>query len=80
MVRATPVDPRDTGWEVDRPAYRVYFWQPGITDEWELEDTDVDEVLRWAADNAAGRQYAVYACVSDTEGHGLIRLLGSDHP
>jgi hypothetical protein len=22
-----PIDPRDTRWEVERPAYRVYFWQ-----------------------------------------------------
>jgi hypothetical protein len=80
MVRATPVDPRDNRWEVDHPAYRVYFWLPGITDEWELEGADVDEVLRWAADNADGRQYVVYTFVSDTEGPGLIRLLGSSHP
>jgi hypothetical protein len=79
-VRATPVDPRDTCWENDHPAYRVCFWQPGVTDEWELKGADVDEVLRWAADKAGGRQYVVYACVSDTEGRGLIRLLGSDHP
>ena len=62
------------------PSYRVYFWQPGVTDEWELEGADVDEVLRWAADNACGRRYSVYACVSGGEGRGLIRLLGSDHP
>ena len=80
MVHATRVDPRDTRWEVDHPGYRVYFWQPGVTDEWELEGVDVDEVLHWAADNAGGRQYVVYACVSDAEGRGLIRLLGSDHP
>ena len=79
-MQAQPVDPRDTRWEVDQPAYRVYFWQPGVTDEWELDGADVDEVLRWAADHASGRQYAVYACVTTTEGKGLIRLLGTDHP
>jgi len=79
-VQVTAVDPRDTRWEVHHPAYRVYFWQPGLTDEWKLEGADVDEVLRWAADNADGRQYVVYACISDTEGPGLIRLLGSDYP
>jgi len=79
-VRANPVDPRDTRWEVDHPSYRVHFWQPGVTDEWELDGADVDEVLRWAAGNANGRHYVVYARVSDAEGPGLIRLLGSDHP
>lgn len=24
---ARPVDPRDIGWEVDRPAFRVYLWR-----------------------------------------------------
>ena len=80
MVRVYPVDPRDTRWEEDHPSYRVYFEQPGITDEWELQGADVDEVLRWAAENARGRQYVIYAFVSDTEGPGLIRLLGNDHP
>jgi len=80
MVRANPVDPRDIRWEVDHPAYLVHFWQKGMTDEWELDGADVDEVLRWAADNAGGRHYAVYASVSDDDGRGLIRLLGSDLP
>jgi hypothetical protein len=25
-LRVRPVDPRDTAWEVNAPAYRVYFW------------------------------------------------------
>jgi len=50
------VDPRDTRWEVLHPAYRVYFWQQPhpenphsiwISDEWEIGDADVDEVLNW---------------------------------
>ncbi len=79
-MQAQPVDPRDTRWEVVQPAYHVHFWQPGVTDEWELDGADVDEVLRWAAGHASGRRYVVYVCVTATEGKGLIRLLGTDHP
>jgi hypothetical protein len=79
-MREHAVDPRDTRWEQNHPSYRVYFWRPGITDEWELADADVDEVLSWAADHADGRQYVVYACIDSTEGLGLIRLFGADHP
>ncbi len=43
---------------------------PGLTDEWELSGVDVDEVLRWAADNAAGRNYVIYARIVNTEGPG----------
>ena len=79
-MRVNPVDRRDTRWEVDHPVYRVHFWQLGITDEWELDGADLDEVLRWAADNANGRRHVVYARMDDAKGPGLIRLLGSDHP
>lgn len=80
-MRERPVDPRDTRWENDHPTYRVYFWQPGISDEWELAGADVDEVLRWAAEHADGRNYVVYASILDsTDGPGLVRLLGADHP
>ncbi len=73
-------DPRDTRWEWDEPTYRVYFWTPGLTDEYEVSGADVDEVLQWAADNAEGRNYVVYARIVGAEGPGLIRLLGKDHP
>jgi hypothetical protein len=79
-MQAHQVDPRDTRWEENHPAYRVYFWRDGVSHEWELADGDVDEVLRWAADRANGQQYAVYACVNSPAGLGLIRLLGTDHP
>jgi hypothetical protein len=79
-MQACPVSPRDTRWEWDDPRYRVYFWVPGRSSEWELTGADVDEVLRWAAEHAEGRNYVVYARIEDTEGPGLIRLLGTDHP
>ena len=85
-MQARPVDPRDTRWEVDRPTYRVYFWSRRETpdgapapasDEWEVSEADVDEVLTWARSAARGRSFVVYACASDSEGLGLVRLLGS---
>ena len=88
-MQVHPVDPRDTRWEVDHPAYRVYFWhyeQPRdphggwVSDEWQIEDADVDEVLNWARDNADGRRFVVYARVvcGQLGEPGLIRLLGTD--
>lgn len=79
-VQAHGVDPRDTRWEQDEPTYRVHFWTPGRSSEWEVSGADVDEVLRWAADHAEGRSYVVYARIIGAEGPGLIRLLGTDHP
>lgn len=81
-MRERPVDPRDTRWESDTPAYRVHFWRHGHTSEWELTGADIDAVLHWATQHADGRQYAVYACIESPDGLGLglIRLLGTDHP
>lgn len=85
-VTARPVDPRDQWWEVDHPAYRVYFFvqpDPGppsgwASDEWEITGADVDEVLTWARENADGRRFIVYVRVDHGDGLGLVRLLGSD--
>ena len=60
-MQILPIDPRDTRWEVPHPTYRVYFWQRQqphnplsgwASDEWEIHDADIDEVLNWARDNA----------------------------
>jgi hypothetical protein len=86
---AQPVDPRDQRWEVPKPIYRVYFWErqaPERTDsgwtsnEWRLEDTDIDEVLEWAQAKAASRRFVVYAEVTggQPDGLGLVRLVGTD--
>jgi hypothetical protein len=83
-VRAEPVDPRDTNWEVGEPAYRVYFWsqpRPGemwVSDEWELTGADVTGALRWANDNADSRRFVLYARIDTAQGPGLIHLLGID--
>jgi hypothetical protein len=86
---AQPVDPRDQRWEVPKPIYRVYFWErqtPERTDsgwasdEWRLEDTDIDEVLKWAQAKATSRRFVVYVEVTGAQpdGLGLVRLLGTD--
>ena len=88
-MRAQPVDPRDERWEDSRPVYRVYFWkrlQPERadsgwrSDEWRLEDADVDQVLEWAHAKAAGRRFVAYVEVtrSQPDGLGLVRLFGTD--
>jgi hypothetical protein len=88
-MQAQPVDPRDECWEVPRPSYRVYFWErldPERDDsgwrssEWRLEGADVAEVLAWAHATAAGRPFAAYVEVplSQSDGLGLVRLLGTD--
>jgi len=88
-----PVDPRDTGWEVESPSYRVYFWTrppapPGVpadlvmyrSNEFELSGVeDVGEVLAWADATAApGSTYTVYAVVEGVRERGLVRLAGVD--
>ncbi len=89
---ATPVDPRDVSWEVDSPAFRVYFWQrvkaPAVvvpelagrsSEEWRLTGArDVHEVLEWAALRVGDRSYTLHVEVDTVEGRGLIRLAGAD--
>lgn len=78
-ITARQIDPRDQTWEVDEPAYRVFFGGPeGASDEWELVDCDVDEVLRWAHDTADGRTFVLYCVVTEPGEVGLVRLLGAD--
>jgi hypothetical protein len=84
-MRVQPVDPRDTRWEVDHPAYRVYFWQQGSRpgagwtgEEWQTEGADVQEVLTWADADELRRPYIVYVCCERDGVPGLIRLCGTD--
>ena len=79
-MHAMPVDPRDQNWESDSPAYRVYFWQDMASDEWELSEADIDEVLAWADAHADGRTMTVWVVHRDSEGVGLIRLAGIEPP
>jgi hypothetical protein len=85
-MRTRQIDPRDSRWEVDRPAYRIHFWRKQAghiesgwsSDEWEIDDADIDAVLRWTDQQADGRVFTLYAIVTDHDGVGLIRLLGHD--
>jgi hypothetical protein len=91
-LRVRPVDPRDTAWEVDTPAYRVYFWlqPPGpppsgegqmawVSDEYEVEDADVAIVLEWAnSKGSSGQTFTLYALVHCNGTPGLVRLAGTD--
>ena len=91
-MRIRPVDPRDTTWEVDTPAYRVYFWSlpPGsspsgegrmawVSDEYQVEDADVRAVLEWAKSKASsGQTFTLYALVYCNGRPGLVRLAGVD--
>ncbi len=49
----------------------------GTSYEYEVTGGDVDEVIAWAEATAAGRTFALYACVPN-DGLGLVRLLGTD--
>jgi hypothetical protein len=87
-----PVDPRDTGWEITSPSYRVYFWEaqpppPGAQDdavgyrssEFEITGADVAEVLAWAEATAAGESsFTLYGVIEHGGERGLVRLAGID--
>jgi hypothetical protein len=82
-VQVRGVDPRDQQWEVDAPAYRVYFWAPWSkgwrSDEFEVTDADIDDVLEWATSRPGDHvSFTVYACHQNEGRLGLIRLLGRD--
>jgi hypothetical protein len=78
-MQAAPIDPRDIRWEIDEPAYRVYFWDETrgwSSDEWRLSEADVHEVLDWATEHAAGRRTTVWAELGQNGEPGLVRLSG----
>lgn len=80
-MRTFPVDPRDETLEVDDPRYRVYFWTgSSSSDEWELTETDLDEVLVWVSQNANGRTHSLWIVLDHGDGIELVRLRGIDPP
>lgn len=87
------VDPRDVQWEVERPAYRVYFWHqppapPGVPQEqmgWHCDEhrlsevSDVEAVVAWARTTARPDQTFVVFVEHEEDGRtGLLRVLGAD--
>jgi hypothetical protein len=76
-VRAEPIDPRDTRWERDEVAYRVYFWRgAGASDEWRVTEADVSEVLEWAREKAQDRYITMWVEHTAHGDLGMIRLEG----
>jgi hypothetical protein len=76
-----PVDRRTSRWEIDRPSYRIYFWdQIGEgawrSEEWRITDTDVQAVLAWASDHARGRYITSWVEIVVNQEIGLARLNG----
>ena len=79
-MRISPVDPRDISWEQQDPVYRVYFKSAdGVaTEEYELLEASVDDVLAWARLEAPRRgSFVVYTCVELRGERGLLRLADS---
>lgn len=77
------VDPRDTRWESPNPTYRVYFCTNGGTEEYEITDADVPEIMKWAEAQAlkTARNYVLYLRYEhETQGPGLFRLAGWELP
>lgn len=89
-MEAKAVDPRETGWQIDHPTYRVYIWSPGppsehITpaargwrcSEFDVTGADVEEVLAWARAQApSDGTYTVFLRGTDNGEGGLSRLAG----
>jgi hypothetical protein len=80
---ARPVDPRDTGWEVWDPRYRVYFWRPygggWASRSFEVSGADAYAVLDWATRHADDDEtYTLFAVADHDDERGLVRLAGSD--
>ncbi|HEX2321874.1 MAG TPA: hypothetical protein VHJ18_23075 [Streptosporangiaceae bacterium] len=82
-MQVTGIDPRDVQFEMDKPDYRVYFFESdGRSDEYQLTGArDVAEVLDWVKANVGDRTYIVYVFTDFGPGSdkpSLIRLLGRD--
>ena len=83
-MQAQQVGSLSARWEEDLPAYRVYFWEttvenPGAgwaSDEWRLNDADIEEVLAWATQHANGRYLTIWVELEVAGQTGLVRLSG----
>jgi hypothetical protein len=83
VMQATPVDPRDTRWEVDDPTYRVSIWSPlALAPGWRSAESDVtgadiDEVLAWAREQTPrDGTFTVWVRAQDNGVPGLYRVAG----
>ena len=80
-MRARRVDPRDQTLEMNDPRYRVYFWtESSACEEWELTETDLDEVLIWLSQHADGRTHSLWVALQRDAEVELVRSRGIDPP
>lgn len=85
----TPVDERDSFWEVQASHYRVYLFQSDLagppqlgfsTRVFDVESDDALEVIEWAKARASTTHMFAVAVVQDShaEGRGLQWIVGMD--
>lgn len=80
-MKAMTIDPRDQTSEFDAPTYRVFFWdEKGRSDEWELCEADLDEVLDWIGSQSAGRSHSLWVVTGEGNKVTHTRLRGMDPP
>jgi hypothetical protein len=90
-IQIVPVDERDSGWEDDRPRFRVYLHGSGETETlgststYDVTGADVLQVIDWAQRRAGEeRTYAVALVCDDrlfggeAPERGLVWLVGMD--
>lgn len=91
-MRVRPIDPRDIAQHISRSTYRVYFFErmvpisgdPNeadglVSEEYELSDADVPEVIEWAEGEVGlQRTYVIYLVVQQDGAKSLARLVGVD--
>lgn len=90
-IRIVAVDERDSGWEDDRPRFRVYLHTSGETSTlgstatYDVMGADVLQVIDWAQRQAGEDQVYAVALVRDEPrrdpsgtGRGLVWLVGRD--
>lgn len=92
-IRIVQVDERDSGWEDDRPRFRVYLHgsgaasTPGWTDTYDLTGVDLVQAIDWAQRQAGDTLTYAIALVDDDAaaeernpgyGRGVVWLVGVD--
>lgn len=91
-MQVRPIDPRDIAQHISKSTYRVYFFErmaptsgdPNeadglVSEEYELSDADVPEVIKWAEGQVGlQRTYVIYLVVQQDGAKSLARLVGVD--
>jgi hypothetical protein len=84
-VDVTEVEERDSSWEVEQPAFRVYVFDDHHTTwTYDIRGGQVLDVIRWAQDRCSHEERFAIALVHEdrtqppAHRRGLIWLLGAD--